>query len=130
MAMNPPPIITLTQGGATWTLALDGVIIATIPGGNTWRVRRDAFTALADQHDTLVIWEERRNPELGYIGQPFHRDPCDDGCPLGPRGHATVLVLGNPDDTCANFRRAQRALDLAHDRAGMDRLPHIATAGE
>ncbi len=111
------PLVILTEIDSRWALTVDGVVVADIPGGgaNAWRVRRDAFTVLADNHNLLVVWQDRRHPELGYVGVPFTRDPCDPCCPLGPRGHATVLLLGQTDDTCTNFARAQRALDLANE---------------
>jgi hypothetical protein len=130
MTTPDTPIVVLAETGNSWALTLDGEQIAEIPAGNTWRVRRDAFTILADRHNLLVVWEERRVPELGYVGTPFRRDPCDAGCPIGLRGHATIVLLGEPDIACDVALRLHNVLDRAHDQAGMPRLPRIAEMGE
>lgn len=124
------PLAVLAEGGATWALTLNGELLAEIPAGNPWRVRRDAFTILAEQHNLLVVWEERHVPELGYVGRPFQRAACDPRCPIGLRGHATIILLGEPDVTCDAARRAQQALDRAHDQVGMPRLPRMPGTGE
>lgn len=115
-----------TGDGRTWILTIDGKPVGEYLDGNSWRIRREAFNTLADDHDMLIVWEPNGAGEPGFAGQSFERVPCDDGCPIGPRGHATVVLTGEQDYTCTQFKRAQQALDLANQESERRRAQRAA----